>query len=94
MTFLLLASYLIICLIKKKYINIIYFVMTYFIIRDALILIYFIICIGKPNKTNGQTVIVAVKELRLFVGRREYVEFTGSCQSVPLPCIYGINVSM
>jgi hypothetical protein len=38
-------------------INIIYFVMTYFIIRDTLLIndIYFIICTKKLNKTNDQT---------------------------------------
>jgi len=34
------TSYLIIRLIQKFYINIIYFVKTYFIIRDTLLMIY------------------------------------------------------
>ena len=55
------------------YINIIYFVMTYFIISDALILIYFIICIGKPNKTNGQTWYLKVKSVIYFGMEGVYV---------------------
>jgi hypothetical protein len=44
--------FFIVRLIQKFCINIIYFVITYFIIRDTLIMIYFIIYIKLSNKKS------------------------------------------
>ena len=71
------TSCLIIRLIQNFYINIIYFVKTYFIIRDILLMIsLFYNYIKFLNKTNCQTQFLKVKNV-IFLERREYVVVMG-----------------
>ena len=72
------TSYLTVCLIQKFCINTIYFVMTYSIIRDTLILTYlFYYLYKKQNRTNGQTRSVKIKNITYF-GMEEVPKHVGS----------------